>query len=59
MDFLKIFTISRYHRVIKVLKILTSNSKQFRVYGILKNDKLMMIEVVAKYYIFLDFLYLK
>ena len=34
--FLKIFTSGRYHRDMKILKILASNSKQFRVYGILK-----------------------
>ena len=27
----------------KILKILASNSKWFKVYGIFKNDKLMMI----------------
>ena len=37
MDFLEIFTSGRYHRDMKILKILASNSKQ------LKNDKLMMI----------------
>ena len=36
MDFLEIFTTIRYHRDMKVLKILTSNSKRFRVYGIFK-----------------------
>ena len=36
MDFLEIFTSGRYHRDMKILKILTSNSKRFRVYGILK-----------------------
>ena len=37
MDFLEIFTSSRYHRDIKILKILlASNSKQFRVYGLFK-----------------------
>ena len=36
MDFLEIFTSGRYHRDMKILKILASNSKQFRVYGILK-----------------------
>ena len=38
----------------KILKKLASNFKRFRVYGIFKNDKLTMIEGVAKYYIFLD-----
>ena len=37
MDFLEIFTSGRYHRDLKILKILASNSKQFRVYGMFKN----------------------
>ena len=36
MDILEIFTSGRYHRDMKVLEILTSNSKRFRVYGISK-----------------------
>ena len=36
MDFLEIFTGGRYDRDMKVLKILASNSKRFRVYGIFK-----------------------
>ena len=36
MDFLEIFTSGKYHRDMKILKILASNSKPFRVYGILK-----------------------
>ena len=36
MDFLEIFTSGRYHRDMKILKILASNSKQFRVYSIFK-----------------------
>ena len=36
MDFLEIFTSGRYHREMKILKILASNSKRFRVYGIFK-----------------------
>ena len=36
MDFLEIFTSGRYHRDMKIMKILASSSKQFRVYGILK-----------------------
>ena len=36
MDFLEIFTSGKYHRDMKILKILASNSKRFRVYGILK-----------------------
>ena len=34
--FLEIFTSGRYHRDMKILKILASNSKRFRVYGIFK-----------------------
>ena len=36
MDFLEVFTSVRYPRDMKVLKILTSNSKRFRVFGIFK-----------------------
>ena len=36
MDILEIFTSGRYHRDMEILKILTSNSKMFRVYGIFK-----------------------
>ena len=36
MDILEIFTSGRYHRDMKILKILASNSKRFRVYGIFK-----------------------
>ena len=34
--FLEIFTSSKYHRDMKILKTLASTSKQFRVYGIFK-----------------------
>ena len=36
VGFLEIFTSGRYHRDMKVLKILASNFKRFRVYGIFK-----------------------
>ena len=36
MDFLEIFTSGRLHRDMKILKVLASNSKRFRVYGIFK-----------------------
>ena len=36
MDFFLIFASGRYHGDMKIIKILASNSKQFRVYGILK-----------------------
>ena len=36
IDFLEIFASGRYHRNMKILKILASNSKRFRVYGIFK-----------------------
>ena len=48
--FFKKFTSGRYHRDMKILKILASSSKQFRVYDI-KDEKLMMIKGV-KYNIF-------
>ena len=54
MDFLEIFTNGKYDRKMTFLKIWASNSKWFRVYGILTNGKLIMTEEVAKYYIFLD-----
>ena len=34
--FLEFFTNGRYHRDMKILKILASNSKRFRVHGIFK-----------------------
>ena len=43
MEFFEIFTGGRYHRDMKILKILASNSKWFKVYGIFRNDKLIMI----------------
>ena len=36
MAILEIFTSGRYHKYMKILKILTSNSKWFRVDGIFK-----------------------
>ena len=33
MAFLEIFTSGRYHRDLKILKILASNFKRFRIYG--------------------------
>ena len=36
MDFLESFTSVRYAKDMNVLKILTSNSKRFRVYSIFK-----------------------
>ena len=36
MDFLEIFNSGRYLRDMKILKVLASNSKRFRVYGISK-----------------------
>ena len=36
MDVLEIVTSGRYHKDMKILKILVSNSKRFRVYGIFK-----------------------
>ena len=36
MDFFEIFTSGKKNRDMKVLKILASNSKHFRIYGIFK-----------------------
>ena len=36
MDFLEIFTSGLYHRDMKILKMLASKLKRFRVYGIFK-----------------------
>ena len=36
MDFLEISARDRYHKDMKILKILASNPKRFRVYGIFK-----------------------
>ena len=43
MDFLEIFASGRYHRDMKVLKILASNFKWFKFMAFLRNYKLMMI----------------
>ena len=54
MDFLEIFTSGRYHEDMKILTMLASNSKCFRVYGIFKKGQMVKIEGAAKYCIFLD-----
>ena len=55
MDFLENFTSGRYRRNIKILKILASNTKRFRVYGIfLKKWQIDEDNGAAKYNIFLD-----
>ena len=54
MNFLEIFTSGKYHRGMKVLKILASDSKWFRVYGIFNKWKIDDDSGLAKYYIFLD-----
>ena len=36
MDFLEISTSGRFHRDIKILKILASNAMRFRIYGIFR-----------------------
>ena len=36
MDFLEILTSGRYHRDMKILEILASNSTRFRFYGLEK-----------------------
>ena len=52
MEFLETFTSGKYHRDMTNLKILASNSKWFRVYGIF--DKWKIDVGVVKYYIFLN-----
>ena len=42
MDFFEVSTSGRYHRDMKILKTVASNSKRLRFYDILKNDKLML-----------------
>ena len=54
-----VFTSSRYHRDMKILKILAFNSKRFRFMEFFKNDKLMMIEWGGKILQFLSNLSLK
>ena len=54
VDFLEIFTIGRYHKDMKILKILALTPSGPEFMGFWKTGKLMMIEGVAKYYIFLD-----
>ena len=59
MDFLEIFNSGRYHRDMKILKILASNSKRFRVFGIFEKWQIEDDRKPAKYYIFLENLSLK
>ena len=40
MDFFEMFTSFKYHRDMKILKILASDSKRFRFYGIYKKLKI-------------------
>ena len=40
MDFLEIFSSGKYHRDMTILKLLGSNSKWFRVYGIFNKWKI-------------------
>ena len=40
--FFGIFTNSRYHRDMKAMKILASNSKHFKIYSILKKWQIVM-----------------
>ena len=39
---MEIFASGRYHRVMKALKILASNSKHFRIGGILKKWQIVV-----------------
>ena len=60
MRFLEIFTSGRYHSDMKILKILASNSKRFKEYGVFKKWQIDDDRgEVAKYYIFLGNFYLK
>ena len=52
--FLEIFTKGRYHRDMKIQKILASNSKRFRVYGIFKRWEVDDDRGAARYNVFLD-----
>ena len=51
---LEIFTKGRYHRDMKIQKILASNSKRFRVYGIFKRWEVDDDRGAARYNVFLD-----
>ena len=42
IDFFEIFSNRKYRKDMKILKILASNSKRFRFYGIFKKDKMMI-----------------
>ena len=52
MGFLKFLPVGKFHRDIKIIKILASNSKHFRIYGISK--KWQIGAGRFKYYIFFD-----
>ena len=54
MDFLEILNSGRYDRDLKILKIWASNSKRFRVYGILKKLQIDDDKGTNKYNNFLD-----
>ena len=59
MDFSEPFTSGRYHRDMKILKILASNSRQFRVYRIFKKLQIDDDQGTPKCNIFLDTFCLK
>ena len=52
--FLETFIKGRYHRDIKIQKILASNFKRFRVYGIFKRWEVDDDRGAARYNVFLD-----
>ena len=54
MDFFGVFTSGRYHRDMKIVKMLAPNSKQFRFSGIFKKWQNDDRGGRGKYYIFLD-----
>ena len=45
MDFFEVFTSGRYHRDMKALKMLASNSKHLRIYGIFKKCQIDVPQV--------------
>ena len=59
MGFFKLFTSGRYHKDMKILKILAFNSKWFRFYGIFKKWKIDDREEPSQILHFLRLLLLK
>ena len=59
MDFFEIFSIGRYHRDMKALKILASNFEHFRIFGTFNKWQIGVLGRHFIYYFFLDNLYFK